>query len=154
MGGRLDTSSRLRKTSVVWLGLVVAIVLDTAIQLCWKTAVSPSPSATGLWSMALITLNQPLLYITLLLILIQFVNWMTVLAGTDLSYSQPITALSLISVTVFSHLLLHEHIPFLRIMGMMFILTGVWFISSTGHRTVSCVPEGQSVNLLSEEAGE
>jgi drug/metabolite transporter (DMT)-like permease len=108
----------------------------------------------GLWRIVLFTLNQPLFHITLLLMLIQFINWMTVLAKTDLSYSQPITALSLISVAVFSHLILHEHVPPLRIMGMILILTGVWFITATGHRTLSRLPERSPVELPSGKVSE
>jgi len=126
----------IRKQDVnVWGGLGVAILLDTAIQLFWKSAVSKVPSSMGALETVLFTLTQPLFQLSLLFILLQFVNWMTVLARADLSYSQPITALSVVSVTVFSHLMLHEQVSLLRIIGMLFILSGVWFISTTGHST-------------------
>jgi drug/metabolite transporter (DMT)-like permease len=60
---------------------------------------------------------------------------MAVLRKADLSYAQPITSLSLISVTAVSFSLFHERVSPQRIAGMLLILSGVWFISMTGHRT-------------------
>ncbi len=83
------------------------------------------------------TLRQPLFHLTIVLFILQFGNWMSILARADLSYSQPITALSVVTVTASSYVLLGEHVTSLRLVGMLLILTGVWFISMTEQRTTA-----------------
>lgn len=121
----------------VWIGIGLTIALDTAIQLSWKSAVANVPSSAPAWDTIMLMLRQPLCYVTIILFLVQFVNWMTLLSKADLSYVQPLTALSLASVTFFSYLLLHEHVSLQRVAGMVLILAGVWFISRTKHKTAS-----------------
>ena len=103
------------------LRLALAIVLDTAVQLLWKLAASELP-----------TLN-PLLLLVAALFAWQLVNWLRVLEVSDLSYSQPITALSLVSVFVLSALFLGESVDLAKIIGTALVLAGVWFISRTPH---------------------
>ena len=119
----------------VWIRIGLTIALDTAIQLSWKSAVANVPSSASALDTIMLMLQQPLCYVTIILVLFQFGNWMALLRRADLSYVQPLTALSLASVTVFSFLLLHEHISLQRVAGMVLIIAGVWFISMTKHKT-------------------
>jgi drug/metabolite transporter (DMT)-like permease len=119
----------------VWMGIGLTIALDTAIQLSWKSAVANVPSSASARDTIMLMLRQPLCSVIIILFLFQFVNWMKLLSKADLSYIQPLTALSLASVTGFSYLLLHEHISLKRVAGMVLILAGVWFISMTKHKT-------------------
>ncbi|HEX8948379.1 MAG TPA: EamA family transporter [Dissulfurispiraceae bacterium] len=130
----------MKQQHTVRLGLTLAIALDTGIQLFWKSAVSHIPPSAGAWETISLTLRQPLFHVVLVMVVLQFANWMTVLGRADLSYSQPITALSLVTVTVLSFLLLDEKVSPLRIAGMVLILAGVWSISATGHRTTKNSP--------------
>lgn len=125
-----------RQRRAAWIGLAFAIVLDTAAQLCWKAATFQASSSSSMWQILVITIRQPLFYITVLLIILMFFNWMTVLSNADLSYAQPITALSYVTVSVVAVVLFGENIPLQRMIGIAMILLGVWFISSTRHRTV------------------
>jgi drug/metabolite transporter (DMT)-like permease len=114
------------------LGLAIAIGLDTAVQLLWKTAVGRLPEGLGLVDTALAAAHQPVFLITGLLLISQTVNWLTVLDHADLSFAQPITALSYVSVLLLSATLLGENIGRLQILGVGCILLGVWFISRSG----------------------
>lgn len=120
---------------MVWLGLMLAIAMDTFVQLCWKLAVDRIPDTIGLWESVYHILPDPFFQIALLLFILQFFNWMMVLTRADLSYVQPITALSYLTVTSASIMLFHEQISMLRVTGLAMILLGVWFISQTHHRT-------------------
>lgn len=126
----------------VCLGLAIAIVLDTGVQIFWKLAVSLAEKRVDMLPhpMALDTIRfmvqEPLSWLVALLFTLQLVNWLKVLEDADLSYSQPITSLSYISVVVLSAMFLKEHVTVLQIVGIGFILTGVWFISRTEHNTV------------------
>jgi drug/metabolite transporter (DMT)-like permease len=135
----VDHDSRLPQSRTVWIGLALAILLDTVTQLCWKSAVAYVPETLGVWSSIGHILSVPLFQVTLLLFLLQFVNWMVVLAHADLSYAQPITALSYVTVNGASMAIFHEHLSALRIAGLALILLGVWFISRTSHRTTAAL---------------
>ncbi len=128
-----------KKIVAVWAGLFAAIALDTVVQLVWKSATDQVPSSAGAWDTVEMMLRQPLCYAVFALFGLQFVNWMALLKRADLSYVQPITALSLVTVTFFSYLVLHEHVTGRRVAGMLLILFGVWRVGATRHRTT---PEG------------
>ena len=104
--------------------LALAIVLDTAIQLTWKTAASRGP-----------VLSDPLFYGAMAIWLVQLAVWLRVLARVDLSFAQPITALSYVSVAVLSGILLHERLSPTQFAGIGLILLGVFLISRTPART-------------------
>lgn len=129
----------LHQRRTVWLGLAFAIALDTITQLCWKFAVEKVPGTIGLWQSFVHILPNPFFHAALLLFLLQFFNWMIVLANADLSYAQPITALSYVTVSGASMVLFHERLSPLRLAGLAMILLGVWFISRTNHRTTEVV---------------
>ncbi len=63
----------------------------------------------------------------------QLWNWLDVLERADLSYAQPITSLSLITVLAFSVAFLGERLDLLKVTGIALILAGVWFISRGPH---------------------
>ena len=119
----------------LWVGLWLAVILDTAVQLCWKSATLHIPQSASLLETAVLTLHQPLFIAAMLMFLAQFVNWMQVLSKADLSFAHPFTALSYISVCGLSALLLHETQSPARLFGVALILMGVWFISQTKHHT-------------------
>ena len=128
---------------IVRLGLALTIVMDTLAQLSWKFAVEQVPDTIELWQGVIATFSEPWLYVALLLYIFQFFNWMIVLSHADLSYAQPITALSYVTVSGASSALFHERLSLLRLVGLVMVLLGVWFISRTSHRTTG-TESGQS----------
>ncbi|MCX5895499.1 MAG: EamA family transporter [Proteobacteria bacterium] len=126
-----------RQRRAVWIGLGAAIALDTAAQVCWKASTFPASGSATIFQTLTITFRQPLFFITVLLFILMFFNWMAVLSKADLSYAQPITALGYVSVSVIAAIWFHEDIPVHRMAGIVMIISGVWFISGTSHRTVT-----------------
>ena len=45
----------------LWVGLTLAILLDTAAQLLWKSGVASVPDAETFWQTSLLLCQQPLL---------------------------------------------------------------------------------------------
>ncbi len=117
------------------VGLVIAIVLDTAVQLLWKSAVSALPETASLTAAVAAVLHQPVFAAVGVLLACQMANWLKVLDHADLSYAQPITALSYVSVGLLSAAWLGERLGGLQILGIVFIFAGVWFIGRSGHTT-------------------
>jgi len=117
------------------LGLFVAILIDTVLQLVWKSAVVSLPSDGSPWLNVQAALHSPLFLFVILLMPCQFLNWLMVLGKADLSFAQPVTALSYVSVFCLSVFFLKEPPDLVQIAGILCVLAGVWFISQTDHIT-------------------
>jgi drug/metabolite transporter (DMT)-like permease len=114
----------------VVVGLVLAVVLDTFIQIAWKLAGNAAPTAAAFGA-----LSSPFFYAAMLGLAAQLFNWMRVLARADLSFAQPFTALSYLSVLALSAHSLNERISAPKVMGVCLILIGVFLISRTPFRS-------------------
>jgi drug/metabolite transporter (DMT)-like permease len=117
------------------MGLAIAIALDTIQQLAWKVGMDASPETASPWAALEAAAHEPLLQLVAILMLARLFNWLSVLKLADLSYAQPITSLSYVTVTVASTLFLHETLTALQLLGMAIILAGVWCISQTKEKT-------------------
>ena len=117
-------------------GLAVAIALDTALQLVWKTGVADMPDTSSLRELAVAVVRRPIFILVVVLMAAQLVNWLKVLDHADLSYAKPFTSLSYITVCVLSVVVLGEHIAPLQIVGIAIVIAGVWCVSQTGHATL------------------
>jgi drug/metabolite transporter (DMT)-like permease len=116
-------------------GLCLAVVLDTAIQIAWKLAVSGIPAGASATATLAGALASPFFYAAMLAFGAQMWNWLRVLARADLSFAQPFTALSYISVLTLSSHSLHESLSLAKIAGVGLILLGVFLISRTPSLT-------------------
>ena len=117
------------------MGLLIAILIDTALQLVWKSAVLTLPHNGSPWLNVQAILQNPRFVFVIFLMGCQFFNWLMILGDADLSYAQPITSLSYVSVFFLSVLYLKEAADVFQIAGIMLVLVGVWFISQTEHLT-------------------
>jgi drug/metabolite transporter (DMT)-like permease len=124
-----------RLTLPLTIGLAIAIALDTIVQLSWKSAVSDIPVAATPWAMVVATLSQPMFLIVIGLLLCQLVNWLQVLGRADLSYAQPLTSLSRVTVCLASVVFLNEKISPLQLGGILLVCAGVWFINRSARTT-------------------
>ena len=89
-------------TPILALALAVAVALDTATQLLWKHAVAGLPDNASLQVAVLAVFSQPWFAVLIGLFLIQLWNWLNVLKHADLSFAQPITSLSYLTVSAAS----------------------------------------------------
>ncbi len=111
------------------LGLGISIVLDTVAQLVWKAAALRLPPLTSGADMLQAVSRQPLFIVLGLLFLLQLLVWLKVLEHADLSFAQPITALSYVAVCGLSVLWFQETLDARKLAGIALVLAGVWFIS-------------------------
>jgi drug/metabolite transporter (DMT)-like permease len=119
----------------VVIGLILAIVLDTFIQITWKLSVSHVPADASVSATIRGALASPLFYAAMLAFGAQLFNWVRVLARADLSFAQPFTAISYITVLAISWHSLNESLSVSKMAGVALILVGVFFISRTPFRT-------------------
>lgn len=111
------------------IGLGTTIVLDTVAQLVWKAAAVRLPSLASGSNMFQAVLQQPLFIILGLLFLLQLLVWLKVLEHADLSFAQPITAVSYVAVCGLSVLWFGETLDTRKLAGITLVLVGVWFVS-------------------------
>lgn len=112
----------------VAVGLALAIVLDTAGQLLWKRAAVGLPDSLSPAVLLASLIHDPLPLAVLGVFALQLVNWLLVLERADLSYAQPITSLSYVSVVCLSVWLLGERLDATRLLGISLVLLGVGLI--------------------------
>ena len=125
----MDKHRASKRTLVI--GLVLAIVFDTAGQLLWKFVAETLPATAALWPTVDAMLRQPLILVLAGVFVLQLINWLKVLEHADLSYAQPITSLSYVTVCAFSAHLFGEHIGPAKAAGILCILWGVWLVSQS-----------------------
>jgi drug/metabolite transporter (DMT)-like permease len=123
------------------IGLAVAIALDTALQLVWKTGIAAIPDTSSTWETLVAIALNPIFILVVVFMAAQLVNWLKVLDHADLSYAKPFTSLSYVTVCILSVLLLGEHIAPLQIVGIVVVVAGVWCVSQTGRATLRAEPE-------------
>ena len=113
----ISGSGLLRRRRIVWFALTMTIALGTIIQLCWKFTVGQVSDTIGLWQSFVAILPEPLFHVALLVFFIQSFNRIIVLVHTDLSYAQPIMALSYVTISGASMAIFHELLSTLRVGG-------------------------------------
>jgi drug/metabolite transporter (DMT)-like permease len=113
------------------IGLLAAIAFDTLLQLTWKTTVLETPaSASALTTLGSVFAN-PLFLAVIVIMALQFFNWLMVLGEADLSFAKPVASLSYASVPVLSVIMFNETFDMIEIAGVVCVIAGVWFISQT-----------------------
>ena len=117
------------------IGLTLTIVFDTVQQLAWKMGMDGIPEGASPWATVEAAVRDPLIGLVVILMVARLINWLWVLKFADLSYAQPITSLSYVTVTAASALFLHETLTPLQIVGMAVIMAGVWCISQTKEKS-------------------
>jgi drug/metabolite transporter (DMT)-like permease len=116
------------------IGLALMVVIDTVIQSVWKVAASELPEIPS-WAVVPAVLQQPLFLLIGALMFCQLFNWLRVLGEADLSFAQPFTALSRVTVCLSGAFFLHEQITLPQFFGILLVCGGTWCISRTARKT-------------------
>ncbi len=118
----------------VVLGLAAAVMIDTALQIFWKTAVLKLPGESDSLVSMLAIFREPLFIVVICIMSLQFFNWMAVLNHADLSFAQPFTALSYVSVGILSAIFLGETVDKQQMLGIACVIAGVLVYQPHGPR--------------------
>jgi drug/metabolite transporter (DMT)-like permease len=119
-------------SSIRWrlvLGLAIAILLDTGVQIFWKVGVIDLPDDAPLHQLLNSIFERPVFLIVGALMLAQLFNWLSVLSMADLSFAKPFTSLSYVTVGAVAVFVFDEHPHFVQVLGVGVIILGVWFVS-------------------------
>jgi multidrug transporter EmrE-like cation transporter len=75
--------------------------------------------------------SSPLVIIGLILYVISAAIWVMVLSKVDLSFAYPMLSLGYVLILIFSAVYLGETISVLRMIGVLFVIAGIFFIYRT-----------------------
>jgi drug/metabolite transporter (DMT)-like permease len=131
----MTETSRIPNRLLVGLG--IAILSDTALQLVWKTGIADLPDTDTIAEIIAAVARAPIFIVVVALMAIQLVNWLKVLDHADLSYAKPFTSLSYVTVSILSVLVLGESIAPLQLLGIAVVVAGVWCVASTPRTTLA-----------------
>lgn len=134
-------SSRSPRASAIIVGLLLVISVSFAIagQLTLKRAMEHvgrigtaqvSAPAETLTRVA----KQPLLWIGLTLFGISAAFWLIVLSHVPLSVAYPVVGLSYVLIVLFARIILHEHVPALRWVGVVVVALGIAIVGLSFRR--------------------
>ena len=129
----MNSKGRLRWKLL--FGLSAAILFDTLLQITWKSALLDVPADPSPLAVISSFLGNPAFAGIIVIMALQFFNWLMVLGEADLSYAKPVASLSYASVPIVSVMMLHEAVDSVEIVGVSLVIAGVWFISQTQPMT-------------------
>ncbi len=119
--------------------LVTSVVFATAGQITLKTAMNRvgrigTAQVTAASDTILRMAKEPLLWVGLGLFGVSALFWLVVLSHVPLSLAYPVVGVSYIFVVGFSKLVLHEHVPTLRWLGVVVVAFGIALIGLSFRR--------------------
>ncbi len=124
-----ETSASSRTGRRVFVVLAIAIALDTLSQLLWKLTASRLPTTLTPGALLHSITHDPLPLLVIGVFVLQLINWLLVLERVNLSYAQPLTALSYVSVCLLSAWLFGERLDLHKGLGVLLVLIGVVLVS-------------------------
>lgn len=108
--------------------ILVSVTFATAGQFTLKSAmnhVTQGESSSAAVDTLLRAAREPRLWAGLALFGISAVFWLVVLSKVALSFAYPFVGLSYIVIVLVARLVLHEHVPTLRWVGVAIVATGI-----------------------------
>ncbi|WP_282942075.1 EamA family transporter [Paenibacillus sp. RC67] len=116
----------------IWL-ILISVVLGALGQVILKLGSNKlgavSLSLPTLATSIIRLLKTPEIVIGLILFGTSFLLWIKVLSRSELSYAYPMVSIGYILVVILSYFLLDESFSWNKLMGIVIIVAGVWFIN-------------------------
>jgi drug/metabolite transporter (DMT)-like permease len=126
----------------IFVGVFLAIALDTATQTLWKMSANLVPDNVSLWDTLAILIHRPMFQLVGFLMICKLINWVKLLEVADLSYAKPVTSLSYVTVAIASVVILGERLHWQQVVGIVVVVAGVWLVSrgETWHAPTVSTP--------------
>ena len=115
-----------------WVLLVISLTLNAAGNLLAKYAMKNAPSKIGIISLALYTITNWKVWLSVTCFGVAFVGYAVVLTKVDLSLAYPVmTTAGFLIIMFASFFLFSEQVSLLRVIGISLMIAGIWIISKT-----------------------
>lgn len=128
-----------KNIGAITLKIIALIVAKDIIESFADLFFKNGTNATGINNVMLVNLlefssrliSSPWLWLGILLYMVNFFLWITILSRIDLSVAFPIASLPYIIVPLLAIFFLHENVNLLRWVGIFIIIAGIVLISKT-----------------------
>jgi multidrug transporter EmrE-like cation transporter len=117
--------------------ILVSVTFATAGQFTLKSAmnhVTQGSTDHGAVDTLTRAAREPRLWVGLTLFGISAVFWLVVLSKVPLSFAYPFVGLSYVVIVLVARLVLHEHVPTLRWIGVAVVATGIAIVGLSFRR--------------------
>ena len=116
----------------LWLILIAVVLMAYAnVVLKLRIAALGGDSAASWWSYLISMMLDPVTWSALIAAVVTGLLYVISLRQLELSVAEPLFALIFVVVPLAAALILGEHLPPLRIMGLVFIFIGVTLVGQT-----------------------
>ena len=120
----------VKKMSVLLL-ILATVVLAVSGQLSMKKGMTSvgQISLADLFSKKLFTVVfQPFVFVGIALYISSAALWLVILSQEELSFAYPLISIGYIITAVLSNIFFHESLTIFRIIGILLIMAGVYFV--------------------------
>ena len=122
-------------TSIISVLIFFTILFNTAAQLALKIGMEQIGKFSFHWSnltpVMLKILISPWILLGLIIYIVSVALWLMVLSRTPVSIAYPLSSLGYVTSALAAHYLLGENLSFLRVMGIIVILLGVYMVAKS-----------------------
>jgi multidrug transporter EmrE-like cation transporter len=115
-----------------YIALTIAFQVTSQLIMKWRMSsidLDQSTSVQGKFLIAFSMLSDPFIVISIALTFLSGLSWMIAMTKFDISYAYPFTALGFVIILAASHFLFGEAIEITKIVGVSFIIFGIFIIS-------------------------
>lgn len=115
-----------------YIFLSIGFAVASQLIIKWKMSAftfSTTATISDKFLFAFSMLLNPYIILSLILTLLSGLSWMIAMTKFEISYAYPFTLLGLILVTLLSVILFNESIDGYKIVGICFVITGIYVIS-------------------------
>jgi multidrug transporter EmrE-like cation transporter len=133
--------SKLLSIQVIVL-IALLLLFDTFAQLAFKIAVThlgefTTQNLSVIWRYCLQLAVNPYVICGVIALIFALITWLTLISKVDLSFAHPMTSLVYVAIPLSATLFLNEPLHWYQLVGIVFIVVGVFVISDDVHTRAS-----------------
>jgi len=115
-----------------YIFLSIFFAVSSQLIIKWKmnsVDISGYQTVTEKFTFAFSMLFNPYIMLSILFTLLSGLSWMIAMTKFDISYAYPFTTLGYVLILLLSAALFHEQIDIYKILGIIFIILGIYITS-------------------------
>ena len=119
-------------TNHFYIFLSIAFGVSSQLIIKWKMSsisLDGYQSITDKFLFAFAMLSNPYIVLSIIFTFLSGLSWMIAMTKFEISYAYPFTILGLVFVTTFSVLFFGETVGWQKIVGVLFVIFGIFIIS-------------------------
>lgn len=116
----------------LYIFLSIFFAVSSQLIIKWKMSAYDLSIYSGMWekfAFAFTMLFNPFIMLSIALTLLSGLSWMIAMTKFEISYAYPFTTLGFVLILILSTMLFHEALSWEKILGVLFIISGIFITS-------------------------